>query len=422
MINPFKESAELKFYQHKNTVKFLVLFIAAVIVAVSVYYNNFIVDILKKREKQSVDLFAEAIEFLAEQGDGSNVTFINEHIIKNNNTIPVILANQYGEPTGQYLNIDIGEGLPNEEVMQILKQELAEMEAENDPITVVYRNPGGQIENIEYVYYKNSDLLRQLSYYPIIQLATILFFAILAYMAFSYSRTAEQNRVWVGLAKETAHQLGTPLSSLMAWLEYLQADERTAGHEAISEMGKDVEKLQMITERFSNIGSVPVLEKTDVYDVIQQATNYLQRRISSKVKITITTVGKDIHAQINKHLFNWVIENICKNAVDAMSGIGQIDIRIMRGSGNQVLIDISDNGKGMSKSKAKMVFQPGFTTKKRGWGLGLTLAKRIIENYHGGRIFVKQTEIDEGTTFRIVLKSHIPQGTLPVEKELSTTS
>jgi signal transduction histidine kinase len=174
-------------------------------------------------------------------------------------------------------------------------------------------------------------------------------------------------------------------------------------------MGKDVEKLLMITERFSNIGSVPVLESNDVYDVIQQSINYLQKRISTKVKITITTLGNDINAQLNRHLFNWVVENIVKNAVDAMSGIGKIDIRIMRASGNFVVIDISDNGKGMSKSNAKRVFQAGFTTKKRGWGLGLTLAKRIIENYHGGRIFVKQTEPDQGTTFRIMLRAQLMQ-------------
>ena len=419
MINPFKETAELKFYQHKNTVKILVVFIAALIVAVSVYYNNFIVNILKGREKQSVDLFAKAVAFLAQQGDDSNFTFINEEILKTNTTIPVILANQYGEPKDAhaYLNLDIDEKLPAAERIRILKTVMDEMQEENEPVPIVYRNPVGEIIDIEYVYYSNSELLRLLSYYPIIQLTTILFFAILAYLAFSYSRTAEQNRVWVGLAKETAHQLGTPLSSLMAWLEYLQSDERTAGHEAIAEMGKDVEKLQMITERFSNIGSVPVLEQTDVYEVIQQAMNYLQRRISTKVKVTITTVGSDLQAQVNKHLFNWVIENVVKNAVDAMSGIGQIDIRIMRGSGHQVIVDISDNGKGMSKSKAKMVFQPGFTTKKRGWGLGLTLAKRIIENYHKGRIFVKHTEVDEGTTFRIILRTQIPNGAQAAEEE-----
>jgi two-component system, sporulation sensor kinase E len=404
MINPFKETAELRLYQHKNTVKFIVLFIAALIVVVSVYYNNFIVDILKAREKQSVELFAKAVEFLAQQPDGSNFTFINENILKTNVTIPVVLTNQYGEPSS-YLNLEIDETQSKEAILLQLREIVAEMQAENEPIAVVYRNNLGEIENFDYVYYRNSALLRQLSYYPYIQLATILFFGGLAYLAFSYSRTAEQNRVWVGLAKETAHQLGTPLSSLMAWLEYLRTDERTAGHEAISEMGKDVEKLLMITERFSNIGSVPVLEPNNVYDVIQQSISYLQKRISTKVKITITTLGNDINAQLNRHLFNWVIENIVKNAVDAMSGIGKIDIRIMRGSGNFVIIDISDNGKGMSKSNAKRVFQAGFTTKKRGWGLGLTLAKRIIENYHGGRIFVKQTEPDEGTTFRIMLRT-----------------
>lgn len=409
MINPFKETAELRLYQHKNTVKFIVLFIAALIVFVSAYYNSFIVDTLKAREKQSVDLYAKAVEFMAQQGDNANLTFINEYIIKTNVTIPVILADQYGEPTSMYLNLDISENLSKEALHQQLREIMRDMQAENEPIPVVYRNSLGEVESIDYVYYQNSDLLRQLSFYPYIQLATILFFGGLAYLAFSYSRTAEQNRVWVGLAKETAHQLGTPLSSLMAWLEYLRADERTAGHEAIAEMGKDVEKLLMITERFSNIGSVPVLENSDVYEVIQQSINYLQKRISTKVKITITTLGNDIEAQLNRHLFNWVIENIVKNAVDAMSGIGRIDIRIMRGSGHFVIIDISDNGKGMSKSNAKRVFQAGFTTKKRGWGLGLTLAKRIIENYHGGRIFVKQTEADEGTTFRIMLRTQPQQ-------------
>lgn len=417
MSNPLKKTAEGKLYQHQSTVKFIILLVAALIVAVSVYYNNFIVDDLKDREKQTVDLLARAIEFLAQQGDNSNVTFINEQIVKANVTIPVILANQYGEPTGVYRNLPLDENLSDEQLMQILKRELAIMQAENEPIPVIHRNLRGELEDIQYVYYKNSALLTQLSYYPYIQLSTILLFAGLAYLAFSYSRTAEQNRVWVGLAKETAHQLGTPLSSLMAWLEYLRADERTSGHEAIAEMGKDVEKLLMITERFSNIGSVPVLEQLNVHEVIQQSVNYLQKRISTKVKVTITTVGNDIEAQINRHLFNWVIENLCKNAVDAMSGIGQLDIRIMRGSGHQVIVDISDNGKGMSKSRAKQIFQAGFTTKKRGWGLGLTLAKRIIENYHGGKIFVKQTEADEGTTFRIILRaqaSRRPQLSEPV--------
>lgn len=405
MARQLRETAEVNLYRHKNTIKILVAIIAILIVVVSVYYNNFIVNILKERERHNISLFAEAVEFLAEQGDNANVTFINEQIIKGNTTIPVILADQMGEPTGAYLNLDIPDDLPQPELLELLRAEIRSMRADNEPVQVVYRNAANQIEHVEYVFYHNSDLLRQLSYYPIIQLSTILLFGALAYLAFSYSRTAEQNRVWVGLAKETAHQLGTPLSSLMAWLEYLRADERTREHEALPEMAKDLEKLHMITERFSNIGSVPVLEPTYVPDLIQSSINYLQKRISSKVKITISTVGNDLRAQLNPHLFGWVIENVIKNAVDAMSGIGAIDIRIAPGSNNTVQIDITDNGKGISKANIKKVFEPGFTTKKRGWGLGLTLAKRIIEHYHRGRIYVKQSEPNAGTTFRIVLRS-----------------
>ena len=405
MARQLRESAEVNLYRHKSTIKILVAIIAVLIVVVSVYYNNFIVDILKERERRTVDLFADAVEFLAEQGDNANVTFINEQLVKGNTTIPVILADQMGEPTGAYLNLDIPDNLSQAELLERLRAEVASMRADNEPIQVVYRNAANQVEHVEYVFYHNSDLLRQLSYYPFIQLSTILLFGALAYLAFSYSRTAEQNRVWVGLAKETAHQLGTPLSSLMAWLEYLRADERTRQHEALPEMSKDLEKLHMITERFSNIGSIPVLEPTYVPDIIQGNINYLQKRISTKVKITVNSVGTDLKANLNPHLFGWVIENVIKNAVDAMSGIGTIDIKIAPGSNHTICIDIADNGKGISKTNIKKVFQPGFTTKKRGWGLGLTLTKRIIEHYHNGRIYVKHSEPNAGTTFRIVLRS-----------------
>ncbi|EMR02362.1 sensor histidine kinase [Cesiribacter andamanensis] len=400
-----RETAELNLYRNKNTIKILVGLIAILIVVVSVYYNNFIVNILKEREHERVDMFARAIEFMAEQGDNANLTFINEQIVRGNTTIPVILADQSGEPTGAYLNLDIPDNLPEAELLQLLRDEIAQMRTANEPIQVVYRNTANQVEYVEWVFYHNSDLLRQLSYYPFIQLSTILLFGALAYLAFSFSRTAEQNRIWVGLAKETAHQLGTPLSSLMAWLEYLRADERTRQHEALPEMAKDLEKLHMITERFSNIGSVPILEHNSVPEMVQNSVTYLQKRISTKVKITISSVGNDLRAQLNPHLFSWVIENLIKNAVDAMSGIGTIDIRIAPASNNTVHIDITDNGKGISKANIKKVFEPGFTTKKRGWGLGLTLAKRIIEHYHGGRIYVKHSEPSAGTTFRIVLRA-----------------
>jgi signal transduction histidine kinase len=232
----------------------------------------------------------------------------------------------------------------------------------------------------------------------------IAVFAFLAYLAFSYSRKAEQNQVWVGLAKETAHQLGTPLSSLMAWIEYFKSDPKFADDEVIPELEKDVERLVMITARFSNIGSMPTLKPENLCEILYHITDYLRKRISSKIRINVNCPEEHIPLiSVNKHLFEWVIENICKNAVDAMPGKGEININLKVQPNNKLFIDIADNGKGISKSNVNRVFEPGFSTKKRGWGLGLTLAKRIIENYHRGKIFVKQSEINKGTTFRIIL-------------------
>jgi signal transduction histidine kinase len=403
MPHQLRERAELNLYRHKNAIKFVVGFIAITIVSVSGYYNNFVVSKLKERERQSIQLFADGIQFLADQGDGANLTFVNENIVKANTTVPLILATENGEPTGAYLNLDIPAGLTEAELDGFLRQEIADMREEVAPIPVVYRNLAGEVELTEYVYYRNSDLLRQLNYYPLIQLGTILLFAGLAYLAFSFSRTAEQNRVWVGLAKETAHQLGTPLSSLMAWLEYLKSDERTQQHEALPEMDKDIEKLLLITERFSNIGSVPQLEYASVEELVQNTVAYLRPRISTKVSMDVTTVGKEHRARVNAHLFSWVIENIIKNAVDAMSGVGSINIRIAPTTGGYIAVDIKDSGPGIAKKNVRRVFQPGFTTKQRGWGLGLTLAKRIIQQYHQGRIFVKQSG-PGGTTFRVMVQ------------------
>jgi signal transduction histidine kinase len=222
---------------------------------------------------------------------------------------------------------------------------------------------------------------------------------------FNYSRRAEQNRVWVGLAKETAHQLGTPLSSLMAWVEYFK-ETFPEQKEIFDELQKDVDRLEMITERFSNIGSVPKLSEGNVFELVSEVMKYLQTRISKKVVFSIEAFPtEDIRSNINRPLFAWVIENIVKNAVDAMDGIGSIHIKIMKVSEGQVAVDISDSGKGITKANIKDLFKPGFTTKRRGWGLGLALAKRIVENYHGGKIFVKSSEINKGTTFRIMLKS-----------------
>jgi len=253
------------------------------------------------------------------------------------------------------------------------------------------------------LYYKNSNLLTQLTFYPFVQLSVIALFAFIAYLAFNYSRVAEQNRVWVGLAKETAHQLGTPISSLMAWVEYLKSEGQFSNSPIIEELNKDIHKLVLITERFSSIGSVPVLTEHNVKDVVERVVNYLRPRISRKVDINLTSMYNDTIASMHPPLFEWVIENIIKNAVDAMGGEGNIKINIIEGSDWKVFIDISDNGKGITPSKLKQVFNPGFTTKKRGWGLGLALAKRIVDVYHAGKVFVKSSEVNKGTTFRIVL-------------------
>jgi signal transduction histidine kinase len=268
------------------------------------------------------------------------------------------------------------------------------MKAEYEPIPI----------EDAFVYYRNSELLTSLKFYPYIQLSVILVFGILAYAVFNQSKVAEQNRVWAGLTKETAHQLGTPIASLMAWMDYLKdSPVWEENKEVIQEMDKDVVKLRMVTERFSSIGSAPIIQPENVFQVVDEAISYLRPRISAKVEIKVNGYSENIDAMINKPLFEWVIENICKNAVDAMKGQGLISIDIVKESEKFVFVDITDNGKGMEKNMYKKVFNPGFTTRKRGWGLGLTLAKRIIEGYHKGKVFVKYSEPGKGTTFRIVL-------------------
>jgi signal transduction histidine kinase len=279
---------------------------------------------------------------------------------------------------------------------ELLQETIAEMESSKPPIMVDFGDEGKQ-----YIFYRDSFLLTQLKYYPYVQFSVIGLFLVIAYTLFSTARNAEQNQVWVGLAKETAHQLGTPLSSLMAWVEYLKTKNVPA--ETITELEKDVKRLETITERFSKIGSAPKLEKENIYLVMEDAVNYLKTRTSKNVSYTIKPHdGNQVMAKLNIALFAWVIENICRNAVDAMNGNGSITVDIYDQT-QFVYIDITDTGKGLPKSQYKTIFKPGFTTKQRGWGLGLSLSKRIIENYHEGEIFVKTSEPNKGTTFRIVL-------------------
>ena len=384
-------------YDNKSKYKIIIFLIALLISSSSVYYTDRIVTQLALREKRQIELYAKAMQSLTEHDSDENINFLFTQIIQSNTTVPVILVNKAGEPTDSR-NVDLPDGATPAERQRLLGRELKKMKEEYRP--VVLRAEG----EITYIYYRNSYLLSQLKYYPYVQLSGIFVFVALAYLAFSYSRKAEQNRVWVGLAKETAHQLGTPLSSLMAWIEYFKADPKFDDDEIIPELEKDVQRLEMITTRFSNIGSVPTLKPENLVEVVQGILGYLQRRISTKVKMTVhNRLVEGTTAQINRYLFEWVIENICKNAVDAMGGIGEMNVVLHTTPDQYIAIDISDTGKGIAKQHLKRVFEPGFSTKKRGWGLGLTLAKRIIENYHQGRIFVKHSDPGRGTTFRIVL-------------------
>ncbi len=369
----------------------------------SLYFTDRIVSKLEEREKQQIQLFAESFKYMMTNDLEKDINFFFEKIqnINQNITIPVIMKDGNG-----YLQaantIEIPKGLSSKEEQLFLQEKLNEIiQDDNTPIEL------DMGYHKEYVYYGNSKLLNMLRYYPISQLFVVLIFGLAAFLFFDASRRAEQNRVWVGLAKETAHQLGTPLSSLTAWVEFFKSDP-AFDPEIVKELEKDVERLDVITTRFSNIGSVPVLKQENIVETVETFMNYLKRRISSKVSVTIDNrLGASRLVSMNKYLFEWVIENISKNAVDAMNGIGALKITLDETKHGQIAIDISDTGKGISKQNMKKVFEAGFSTKKRGWGLGLTLAKRIIENYHAGRLLVKSSEVGKGTTFRII----IPTGT-----------
>jgi len=397
-------SKSLDLIKRRSTINLIVVSFAFVIALASVYFTRIIVEQLKERELGIIKLYAKSLEFTVINNNPSELAFAVQNIIYPNNSIPVILTNGIGQ-VHTTRNIEIDLSLDDDEKEKFLKEILEEMKLEYEPIEIPFRDENGEVYDYQYIYYKNSLLLNRLEYYPLVQLSVIAVFALIAYIAFNYSKSAEQNRVWVGLAKETAHQLGTPISSLMAWIEYIKEDESLNNKEIIEELEKDVQRLEMVTARFSNIGSVPILNFENIPACVQETISYLRKRISKKVAINMKAKPSDLRARINKPLFDWVIENICKNAVDSMGGIGKIDINIKRALDDKIIIDISDTGKGIQKSKIKDVFLPGYTTKARGWGLGLTLVKRIIEKNHEGKIFVRNTEINEGTTFRILLKS-----------------
>ncbi|MFW5762547.1 MAG: sensor histidine kinase [Cyclobacteriaceae bacterium] len=404
MNNPFKNVITPSIYRNTSQVKWIVVVLAGLISAASIYYTNVLVDKLRDRERRFIELYATSLESFVNERNNQAISTLTPQLILLNRSIPVIWTDGAGNPI-DFRNIEIGPELSKEEKSEILQQELEEMREEHQPIRISIRSTDGAEYDYQFLYYKNSLLLTQLRFYPYVQLTVIAIFGLLSYLAFSYSRTAEQNQVWVGLAKETAHQLGTPISSLMAWMEYLRSDPELQKHDITTELEKDIHRLEMITARFSSIGSVPILNNENLHQAVKSTVSYLQRRLPSRVKFQVQALPQDIRAKVNKPLLEWVIENLSKNAVDAMSGKGVITIDIKKSSDDTVLIDFSDTGKGIPKNKINQIFKPGYTTKSRGWGLGLTLAKRIIENYHQGKIYILHSQPGKGATFRIQLNS-----------------
>ncbi|MGC9341386.1 MAG: sensor histidine kinase [Bacteroidales bacterium] len=382
----------MNIYEKKQRWK-LLLFLVAVLIGIgSLTYTNKLVHELSAEERQKIELWAEATQqLISADYENSDLSF-QLLVIQNNNSVPVIQTDSAGRII-TYRNLDSTKVANNPDY---LYDQLEIMKSENDSMVI---DLGGDDRN--YLYYRDSIFLRKLQYFPYVQLGVIVLFILVSYFAFSSSRKAEQNKVWVGLSKETAHQLGTPTSSLNAWVELLKQEMPSSN--TVNELEKDVKRLEKITERFSKIGSKPVLQTTGLHEVLQTSVNYLLSRSSSNITFELLNDDRDINVPLNQALFEWVIENVCKNAMDAMNGRGKVTIQVEDHT-QIVYIDISDHGKGIPKSRHKAIFKPGYTTKQRGWGLGLSLSKRIIETYHEGKIFVLSSEPENGTTLRIVLK------------------
>lgn len=377
------------FDNNRNVFKYLFIAVAIIIALASLIVSNHLVENLSKEERNKIEIWAEATKEMATDTVNLNMNLLLK-ILTSNKTIPVI---HYDKKSNLYTSANIE--LPESDVQEFLKQKADNFKKKHKPIII-------EIEDFDqYVYYNDSYTLKQLQLYPYIQLGVLFIFMITAFFALFSTMKMEQDRLWVGLSKETAHQLGTPISSLLAWIEYLKLKETDPS--TLLDMEKDVNRLQMITDRFSKIGSTPTLEKKNITETLQQAIPYLEKRISKKVIFKLQTPDNPLYADISEPLLSWVLENLTKNAVDAMGGLGNITYTISD-KGNFLSIDIQDSGKGIPKSKFKTIFNPGYTTKSRGWGLGLSLSKRIIESYHKGKIFVKSSEMGVGTIFCIELK------------------
>lgn len=378
-------------YDSRQRLKYVFIFTAILIAIASLVVSDILIRDLAQEERQKMEVWAEATRLTASKDAAVDMSLVLK-ILQGNTTIPVVLCND--RDSIMFLkNID----LPENGVEAFEKAKVRELKSKN---TIAIDMEDG---TYQYVYYDDSIILKRLLIYPYAQLTVVFVFILIAFLALASTKKAEQNKVWVGLSKETAHQLGTPISSLIAWVEYLRTRDIDAS--LLTEMEKDVKRLEMIAERFSKIGSNPDPVPVDLSQSIRSALGYMNTRISSKVRIHMSLPDEPVLVLMNDSLFAWVMENLTKNAVDAMEGQGEIYVQLEERD-KIVRIDISDTGKGIAKSKFKTVFNPGYTTKKRGWGLGLSLVKRIIESYHGGRIFVKNSEMGKGTTFRIELRKY----------------
>lgn len=364
------------------------IILAAIIIGISLIFTNKIASSLAKEEHRKMETWAEATRLLLND-EYSDFIF---HIIEQNENIPVIIV----DDRDHYISArNFNE--PKTNVEQYYEKQIQRLKNTNPPIEIVLDENTSQ-----YIYYDNSNLLKMLEYFPYIQLSIIALFLMLVIWAISTDKRAEQDKLWAGLSKETAHQLGTPISSLMAWNEILKT-KIGENDIIISEINKDIERLKIITERFSKIGSIPELSQQNISVITEQAVNYMLNRTSKKITYSVEDSSTEHTCLISTPLFEWVIENLCKNAIDAMEGKeGNIDFELFNQE-DTLIIEITDSGRGIERNKFKSIFEPGYTTKQRGWGLGLSLAKRIIEEYHNGKIFVKSSELGLGTTFRIEL-------------------
>ncbi|RYD76159.1 MAG: HAMP domain-containing histidine kinase [Sphingobacteriales bacterium] len=373
----------------------LLALMAIVIVSATIFYSDFLAKKIAAEEKKKIELWVEAANEINNPLNANAQNILAGEILKEyNKGIPMIAVDETGEVM-DHNNIDTAN---SNDVNILLKQKLEEFKTKSQPI--IWRNPLDSTQN-NLIYYGESSLLKQIRYFPLVQLLVVALFIIVTLITVSTRNKSTQNQVWAGMAKETAHQLGTPLSSLQGWVEILKDDERN--QKIANEMSKDVDRLKLVSDRFGKIGSTPQLEEANVVEQVKQMVSYIKRRSPEKVLFTLNANEDDIHVLMNAPLFDWVIENLLKNALDAMEGKGSINIDIKNETA-QVVIDVTDTGKGINAKNMANVFKPGFTTKKRGWGLGLSLSKRIINQYHKGELFVKNSEPGKGTTFRIILK------------------